>query len=260
MNNKPVIICVDDEPIILESLKIELKKTLGEEHLLETAEGGEDALELIEELLAEGCEIVAVISDYLMPNIKGDELLKQIHRISPKTIKIMLTGQADLEAVANTIKYAKLYRYISKPWQSEDLKLTVKEAINSYFREKQLAEQNAQLQKLNQELETLVEERTAQLRLSEEKFAKAFRSSPNPITITRLNDGRYLEINEAFCQTIGYSAAEILDRTALDLNLWENIQAHAELFKMLDEKQIILNYEFNFRTKIGEVRTGFLSA
>ena len=260
MNNKPVIICVDDEPIILESLKIELKKTLGEEHLLETAEGGEDALELIEELLAEGCEIVAVISDYLMPNIKGDELLKQIHIISPKSIKIMLTGQADLEAVANTIKYANLYRDISKPWQSEDLKLTVKEAINSYFREKQLAEQNAQLQKLNQELETLVEERTAQLRLSEEKFAKAFRSSPNPITITRLNDGRYLEINEAFCQTIGYSAAEILDRTALDLNLWQNIPARAELFKMLDETKIVLNYEFDFRTKIGELRTGLLSA
>ncbi|MEG4212406.1 PAS domain S-box protein [Microcoleus sp. S13_B4] len=260
MNNKPVIICVDDEPIILESLKIELKKALGEEHLLETAEGGEDALELMEELLAEGCEIVAVISDYLMPNIKGDELLKQIHIISPKTIKIMLTGQADLEAVANTIKYAKLYRYISKPWQSEDLKLTVKEAINSYFRDKQLAEQNAQLQKLNQELESLVEERTAQLRLSEEKFAKAFRSSPNPITITRLNDGRYLEVNEAFCQTIGYSAAEILDCTALELNFWENIQARVELFKILDEKKIVLNYEFDFRTKTGELRTGLLSA
>jgi PAS domain S-box-containing protein len=260
MNNKPVIICVDDEPIILESLKIELKKALEEEYLLETAEGGEEALELIDELLAEGREIVAVISDYLMPNIKGDELLKQIHKILPKTIKIMLTGQADLEAVANTIKYAKLYRYISKPWQSEDLKLTVKEAVNSYFMEKQLAEQNAQLQTLNQELESLVEERTAQLRLSEEKFAKAFRSSPNPITIARLKDGRYLEVNEAFCQTIGYSAAEIIDRTALDFNLWESRQARAKLFKMLDEQQIVRNYEFDWRTKAGELRTGLLSA
>ena len=260
MSNKPVIICVDDEPIILESLKIELKKALGEEHLLETAEGGEDALELIDELLAEGCEIVAVISDYLMPHIRGDELLKEIHRISPKTIKIMLTGQADLEAVANTIKYAKLYRYISKPWQSEDLKLTVKEAVNSYFMEKQLAEQNAQLQNLNQELETLVEERTAQLRLSEEKFAKAFRSSPNPITIIRLKDGRYLEVNEAFCKTIGYSAPEILDRTALDMNLWESTPARTNLFAMLDEKKFVRNYEFDWRTKTGELRTGLLSA
>ena len=260
MNNKSVVICVDDEPIILESLKIELKKALGEEHLLETAEGGEDALELVEELLAEGREIVAVISDYLMPNIKGDELLKQIHRISPKTIKIMLTGQADLEAVANTIKHAKLYRYIAKPWQSEDLKLTLKEALNSYSMEKQLAEQNAKLHKLNQELENLVEERTAQLRLSEEKFAKAFRSSPNPITITRLKDGIHLEINEAFCQTIGYSAAEIIGSTALDLNIWVSKEARAELFLMLNKKEIVRNYEFDFRTKAGELKTGLLSA
>ncbi|MEZ2229133.1 PAS domain S-box protein [Microcoleus sp.] len=260
MNNKPVIICVDDEPIILESLKIELKKALGEEHLLETAEGGEDALELAEELLAEGSEIVAVISDYLMPNIKGDELLKQIHRISPKTIKIMLTGQADLEAVANTIKHAKLYRYIAKPWQSEDLKLTVKEAINSYFMEKQLAEQNTKLQKLNQELESLVEERTTQLRFSEEKFAKAFRSSPNPITITRLKDGSHLEINDAFCQTIGYSPAEIIGRTALDLNIWVSQEARNNLFLILKEKEIVRNYELNFRNKKGDIRTALLSA
>jgi PAS domain S-box-containing protein len=260
MNNKPVIICVDDEPIILESLKIELKKALGEEHLVETAEGGEDALELVEELLAEGSEIVAVISDYLMPNIKGDELLKQLHQISPKTVKIMLTGQADLEAVANTIKYAKLYRYISKPWQSEDLKLTVKEAVNSYYMEKQLTEQNAKLQRLNQELETLVEERTAQLRLSEEKFAKAFRASPNPITITRLKDGHHLEINDAFCQTIGYSAVEIIGRTALDLNLWVSKEARGKLFQMLNEQGIVRNYEFDFLTKTGEHKTGLLSA
>ncbi|MCU0545900.1 MAG: PAS domain S-box protein [Oscillatoriaceae cyanobacterium Prado104] len=260
MNHKPVIICVDDEPIILESLKIELKKALGEEQLVETAEGGEDALELVEELLAEGCEIVAVISDYLMPNIKGDELLKQLHRILPKTVKIMLTGQADLEAVANTIKYAKLYRYISKPWQSEDLKLTVTEAVNSYYMEKQLAEQNAKLLHLNQELETLVEKRTAQLRLSEEKFAKAFRSSPNPITITRLKDGCHVEINEAFCQTIGYPAAEIIGRTALDLNLWVSKEARGKLFEMLKENGIVRNYEFDFCTKTGEVRTTLLSA
>ncbi len=260
MNNKPVVICVDDEPIILESLKIELKKALGEEHLLETAEGGEDALELVEELLAEGREIVAVISDYLMPNIKGDELLKQIHRISPKTIKIMLTGQADLEAVANTIKHAKLYRYIAKPWQSEDLKLTLKEALHSYFMEKQLAEQNAQLQKLNQELENLVEERTAQLTKSEEKFAKAFRSSPNPITITRLKDGSHLEVNEAFCQAIGYSVAEIIGRTAIDLNIWASKEARTKLFLMLNEKEIVRNYEFDFRTKNGEMKTALLSA
>src|SRR5919202_5492274 len=105
---KPVIICVDDELTILDSLKIELKKSLGDEYLIETAEGGEDALELIEEVLEDHYEIALVISDYLMPKVKGDELLKRIHEISPKTLKILLTGQADLEAVGNAIKYAKL--------------------------------------------------------------------------------------------------------------------------------------------------------
>ena len=117
---KPVIICVDDQPTILDSLKIELKATLGEDYAIETAEGGEDALDLLTELLEDGCEIPLIISDYLMPDIKGDELLRQVHGISSKTIKIMLTGQADVKAVGNAIKYAKLYRYIAKPWQPED--------------------------------------------------------------------------------------------------------------------------------------------
>ncbi|MBD2128982.1 response regulator [Microcoleus sp. ZQ-A2] len=171
---KPIIICVDDEQTILDSLEIELEKSLGDEYLIETAAGSEEALELLEELLDEQYEVPVVISDYLMPYIKGDELLKRIHALSPKTLKIMLTGQADLEAVGNAIKYAKLYRYIAKPWQFEDLKLTVREAVNSYLQEKKLDQQTLQLQHMNQELEQLntsleqkVVERTAKLAKTE---------------------------------------------------------------------------------------------
>jgi adenylate cyclase len=153
--NQQVIICVDDERTILRGLKAELQEALGNNYMIEIAEGGEEALELIEELLEDGDEILLIISDHIMPDIKGDELLKQVHLVSPKTIKIMLTGQADIEAIANAINYAKLYRYITKPWQAEDLKLTVKQAINSYFQDQQLTEQNAQLQRMNQELATL---------------------------------------------------------------------------------------------------------
>lgn len=159
--NKPVIICVDDEPTILDSLEIELKKSLGDKYLIETASGGEEALELLEELLEDNYEVAVVISDHIMPNIKGDELLKRIHEISPKTNKIMLTGQADIEAVANAINYAKLYRYIAKPWQTEDLSLTVKEAVNSYLQAKKLAQQNTQLQEMNQALANLNREQAA---------------------------------------------------------------------------------------------------
>ncbi len=272
--NKPVIICVDDEDTILESLEIELQKILGDDYLIETADGGEEALELVEELLEGDYEIPLIISDYLMPSIQGDELLKHIHNISPKTLKVMLTGQADLEAVGNAIKYARLYRYIAKPWQFEDLRLTVLEAVNSYLQDKKLAQQHVQLQKMNQELEQLnssleqkVAERTAELakteaelRQSEEKFAGAFRSSPSAITLIRLSDGCHIEVNDSFCQFTGYTREEILGRTALELNLWVNWDVFAQLFQVLQEKRTIHNHEFEFRTKSGVVKTALLSA
>jgi class 3 adenylate cyclase/FixJ family two-component response regulator len=150
---KQVIICVDDEKTVLKSLKTELKDALGNTYQIEIAEGGEDALELIVELMEDGYEIPLIISDYVMPDMKGDELLRRVHQLSPKTLKVMLTGQATIEAVGNAIKNAKLYRYIGKPWQTEDLKLTVTEAVHSYSQDKKLASQNAELRKINEELE-----------------------------------------------------------------------------------------------------------
>lgn len=171
--NKPVIICIDDEPIILESLKLEIKKAIGNDCIIETAEGGEEALDLLAELQQENCEVALVLSDYIMPDLKGDELLKRIHEMSPKTLKIMLTGQADVEAVGNAVRYAKLYRYLPKPWESEDLKLTVFEAIHSYLQEKKLEEQNFKLQQMNQELERLTREQAAIIRERTESLEKA---------------------------------------------------------------------------------------
>ncbi len=145
--SQPVIICVDDEQTILDSLKIELKQAFNDQYLIETTESGEETLELIEELLEEQYEIPLIISDYIMPKMKGDELLKRFHLLSPSTRKVMLTGQADIEAVANAIQYAKLYRYLAKPWNHNDLILTVSEAIKSYYRDKQIAEKNKELER-----------------------------------------------------------------------------------------------------------------
>lgn len=138
--NKASIICVDDEPTILNSLKVELKQAFKGKYLIETAESGEEALNLIDELFDYNYEVPLVIADYLMPKMKGDELLRRIHALYPQTRKVMLTGQADIKAVGNAINYAKLYRYIPKPWEAEDLILTISEAIKSYLKEKELAE------------------------------------------------------------------------------------------------------------------------
>jgi serine phosphatase RsbU (regulator of sigma subunit) len=161
--SKKYIICVDDEKIVLESLKTELKEQFGKEYRIETADNATDAMELIEELLTENSEIPVVISDYVMPLIKGDELLKNIHAVSPKTLKILLTGQATMEGVTNSINNANLYRYIAKPWETKDLSMTVTEAIRRFFQEKQLEIQNAQLRELNAGLEKKVKERTREI-------------------------------------------------------------------------------------------------
>jgi len=151
MNNL-AIICVDDDPAVLDSLDMEIKNVVGQDYIIEMAENGEDALEIYEELLENGTEIALVISDYIMPGIKGDELLKRVHTLSPKTFTIMLTGQAELEAIGNVIKYANLYRYIAKPWETEDFRLTVIEALHSYLQDKKLAQRTQELQKKTAQL------------------------------------------------------------------------------------------------------------
>jgi adenylate cyclase len=179
--SRQVIICVDDERTVLRSLKAELQEAVGNDYIIEIAEGGEEALELIEELLEDGDEVILIISDHLMPDMKGDELLKQAHIVLPKTIKIMLTGQSDIGAIANAINSANLYRYITKPWQSEDLKLTVREALNSYLQAQRLAQQNAKLQQMNQELAELNSQQTAliaKLHESENRLTQFLEAMP----------------------------------------------------------------------------------
>ncbi|MEG4630484.1 adenylate/guanylate cyclase domain-containing protein [Microcoleus sp. AR_TQ3_B6] len=203
--SRQVIICVDDERIVLRSLKAELQEALGNDYTIEIAEGGEEALELIEELLEDGDEVLLIISDHIMPDMKGDELLKQAHIILPKSIKIMLTGQADIEAIGNAINSANLYRYITKPWQSEDLKLTVREALNSYLQAQQLAQQNAKLQQMNQELAELNSQQTAliaKLHESENRLTQFLEAMPIGVGVLDA-DGKPYYINQKAKEIFG---------------------------------------------------------
>jgi len=158
-----VILCIDDERIVLNGLQAQLSRDFGTTYSIEIAESGEEAFEIIEELLSKGIAIPVVISDELMPGIKGHELLTKIHIKSPATYTILLTGQSDLYAVTEAVNNANLYRYIAKPWDGNDLLLTVREAIKGFYQDRQLAEQNILLERHNKNLEQLVEERTQQL-------------------------------------------------------------------------------------------------
>ncbi len=160
---RPVIICVDDEKTVLSGLKQELEFGLGRAYEFEIAESAEEGLELIRELLGEGLHVPLVISDQLMPGMKGDEMLVALHQIAPNTRKILLTGQASADAVGNAVNHANLYRYIAKPWEQQDLKLTVEGAVSSYFAELQMGERATMLKRLNHNLQALGTHRSVAL-------------------------------------------------------------------------------------------------
>jgi two-component system, sensor histidine kinase and response regulator len=160
---KQAIICVDDEDIILEALKDQLGPFFENQYLIETSTTGEEALEIYDELIDSNYEVPVVISDYLMPNMRGDEFLIKIHEKNPNVLKILLTGHANIDGIANAINNANLYRYIPKPWDRDDLILTVREAIRSFLQELEIRKKNIELQEINDNLEKLVEERTSDL-------------------------------------------------------------------------------------------------
>ncbi len=149
------ILCVDDDPTVLSALRALLGR-LGTGYAVEIAEAADEALEIEAELRAQGREIAVVISDFIMPGIRGDEFLVRLHDISPKTIKIMLTGQSAFDGVKRAINHANLYRFLEKPFDNDDLLLTVKSACVAYEYERELQRQNDQLKNLNAELEQML--------------------------------------------------------------------------------------------------------
>ena len=126
--NKPVILCVDDEPDILNNLKIQLKNEFKNDYFYELAESGDEALDLLKDF-QEKVQVIVVISDWLMPGIKGDELLIKVHQKYPKIIKVMLTGQADAAALQRAVQEADLYCCLYKPWKSKELIETIKSGL-----------------------------------------------------------------------------------------------------------------------------------
>ncbi len=128
MGNK-LVLCLDDEKIVLDSLKEQLRPKFRGNAKLDFAQNAEEAFEIIEEYEEDGIEMLLVISDWLMPGMKGDEFLVKLHKMYPDVIKIMLTGQADENAIQKAIDEANLYKCISKPWKKDNLLDTINEAI-----------------------------------------------------------------------------------------------------------------------------------
>lgn len=118
---KPLILCVDDEKLVLESVVSQLRTHYGNRFVYETAENVVEALEVIDDYLERGQQPAIIISDWLMPITQGDQFLIDTHQRMPESALIMLSGHADEEAVDRAFRYANLHTFIRKPWDKDDL-------------------------------------------------------------------------------------------------------------------------------------------
>jgi response regulator RpfG family c-di-GMP phosphodiesterase len=156
------VLCVDDEPNILSSLQRALRSP---RLRVFSAGGGEEALQL---LAYQAVDLV--ISDMRMPGMDGAQLLEQVRQHWPATVRILLTGHADHSSTVAAVNRGGIFRYLSKPWDTMELRDTVDQVMallalqREHDRLAQLTQQqNAELQALNDQLEQRVAARTAEL-------------------------------------------------------------------------------------------------
>lgn len=161
MNDKTSILYIDDEPENLSGFKYIYRKDY-DIHLARTAEEGLDILRKN--------QIQVIVTDQRMPAMTGVEFLEKTREEFPDPMRIILTGYSDVEAVIQAINRGQIYRYVTKPWDKDELKVTIDNAIGSYnlkIENKNLIDSlkkaNSQLEETNRNLEKTIEIRTLEI-------------------------------------------------------------------------------------------------
>ena len=162
------LLVVDDEPYIVSTLAA----LVGPEFEVLTATSGEAAREHFQRR-----DIDLILTDQKMPRMSGVQLLEWVRANHPKTVRLLMTGFAELEEAVEAINRGQIYRYIFKPWRTEELLETLHSAARTFVLERsheqllqELQKKNEQLQNLTQELEQRVAERTQQLDLRKQEL------------------------------------------------------------------------------------------
>lgn len=216
-DSKPAnLLFVDDDPNVLKALRRLFRH---ENYVVYLAAGGTEGLEVLRRH-----EVDLIISDMRMPEMSGAEFLAHAFEKWPETVRILLTGYADLQSTIDAVNKGRIFSYCNKPWNDEELKLLVRNALEQKrLREERdrltavICERNNQLKALNEQLEERVEQRTAQLHQANKSLLlsnQAIEASRNGIAITDAKQPEHplVYANPAFKQITGYDLNEALGR------------------------------------------------
>ena len=227
MDEQIKILCVDDENNVLRALK---RLFMDDDYEIFTAESGSEGIEVLEK--EEGIQLI--ISDYRMPGMDGVEFLRQAHEGWPETIRIVLSGYADTAVVVAAINEGRIYEFIPKPWNDDDLRVTIEKALEVFFLRRKnenlsdkLMASNEELTELNNNLEEEVAKRTADLLFQN----KAMQFAHNvmdalPAAVIGLDPDGLIVLSNALSESLfkkdglspgGRSAAQALPPEVIDI-------------------------------------------
>ncbi len=234
MGKELKIILVEDLPTDAELMENFLKK----ENFSFQLRTVDTMLDFIRELKEFSPDLI--LSDYMLPQFTAIEALVISQKYTPDIPFIIVSGAVDDETAVHLMK--------NGAWD--------------YVRKERLVGIGPAITRALERKKTLDEKGMAiiALKQSEEKYAKAFRSSPVWVTINTLQEGRYLEVNDLFLEVTGYEISEVIKHTASELDLWEDINERANFVNLLRQQGSIYNYEVRFRMKSGEVLSMLTSA
>jgi len=149
-DKKISILYVDDEENNLFSFKAVFRV----KYQVYTAISGDEALKILAEK-----PIEIIITDQRMPNMTGVEFLEKVIEKFPDPMRLLLTGYADMNAVVDAVNKGKIFHYLSKPWNEEELDMTIKRAYEAYLQKEKLKEENKLLGTSNDQLEFLLRQK-----------------------------------------------------------------------------------------------------
>lgn len=230
------LLFVDDEPSILKSLKRLFRR---EDYTILTAQSGKEALDILTDCKG---AVSVIVSDQRMPEMNGAQFLEKSIAIAPDAVRFLLTGYSDMEAAIEAINKGRIYCYLTKPWNDEDLRLHIRSALFQLELAKEnqrltelTAKQNVELRELNETLEQRVEERTHAILLQNKKLTALNLRLENSVTETiRLLTSLIETVNPKLGRYMKHTA-QIAKELAQDLKLDAKLVTQIETAGLLHD-------------------------